>query len=474
MDTENTNGGGEIMLPAGMENNVYLNVKLFEQVQRASKVFAESTFVPDSFKRQLGNCVIALDMALKMNCHPLMLMQSMYIVHGRPGFEGKFIIALLNNSGRYNDPLEYEWKGERGKPSWGCRAFAVRKSTGKTVTGPWVDWEMVLAEQWNKDKPYRDGKGVQRSKWNTMPELMFIYRASSFFGKTNDPDLLMGMQTIDELEDAQTELVRQADGSYAAVQQSAEIGYKPAGKPGPDMYAVNAKPPNKAPEAAKEPDKTGQTEQQMDAAQGQMDFDDYGTAVDSPFEKSIWFHQRKGTPENGTGFAAWLKKNHDKMEGISSKTYNGMFEKYKTLYPDKTWPYNPSGYVLPDKESIEAYNWVKISGIDDITRADLAHPPEKVNSHIGDEPPQETEPPAEASDDVEKQEAETPLVETAAAQLLANMAKKHKREYLMIVRKQIPESVEQIYQWVELINELVVKHAQERQQGGPGGDDSKF
>ena len=48
---------------------------------------------------------------------------------------------------------------------------------------------MVKAEKWLQ----KNG-----SKWQTMPELMFHYRAASFFGRLYAPDILKGMHTIEE------------------------------------------------------------------------------------------------------------------------------------------------------------------------------------------------------------------------------------------------------------------------------------
>ena len=39
------------------------------------------------------------------------------------------------------------------------------------------------------------------SKWQTMEDLMLRYRAATFFGRLYTPDLLMGMQTKEELDD---------------------------------------------------------------------------------------------------------------------------------------------------------------------------------------------------------------------------------------------------------------------------------
>ena len=39
------------------------------------------------------------------------------------------------------------------------------------------------------------------SKWKTMPEQMFTYRAASFFARKYCPDVLMGLQTVEEVRD---------------------------------------------------------------------------------------------------------------------------------------------------------------------------------------------------------------------------------------------------------------------------------
>jgi hypothetical protein len=211
------------------EQSVWLNVAKFEQCQRVATMLSRADFVPAAFRNNVGNCMIALDLADRMKAHPIMLMQTMYVVHGKPGFEGKFVSALINNSGRYDGKLKYEWKGEKGKATWGCRAWSILKDSEERVNGPWVDWEMVRAEGWDKK---------QGSKWLTMPEIMFMYRAASFFGKAHDSDLLMGMSTLEELEDiGSQDLVRGPGGVYTTGTEA-----KPAG-----LYDVTQKTPEQKP-----------------------------------------------------------------------------------------------------------------------------------------------------------------------------------------------------------------------------------
>jgi hypothetical protein len=46
--------------------------------------------------------------------------------------------------------------------------------------------------------------GKAGSKWKTMPELMLQYRAAAFFGRLYCSDILMGMQTVEEVADITT------------------------------------------------------------------------------------------------------------------------------------------------------------------------------------------------------------------------------------------------------------------------------
>ena len=64
-------------------------------------MYTASTIVPEAYKGNVGNCVIALDMATRMGVNPLMVMQNLYIVKGNPSWSSKFLIATINMSGKY-------------------------------------------------------------------------------------------------------------------------------------------------------------------------------------------------------------------------------------------------------------------------------------------------------------------------------------------------------------------------------------
>ena len=165
----------------------------FELLQRMAKMFNESSLVPPQFKgkENFGNCVIAMNMAQRMNADPLMVMQNLYVVYGNPAWSSKFLIATFNQCGRFSS-IHYKETGKPNTDSWGCIAWAQELATGEVVEGPEVTIATAKAEGWYS----KNG-----SKWQSMPQQMLRYRAASWFIRTTAPELSMGLQTREEAED---------------------------------------------------------------------------------------------------------------------------------------------------------------------------------------------------------------------------------------------------------------------------------
>lgn len=162
----------------------------FAHIQRVAKMFSSSSLIPDTFKGNIANCTIALEMAHRMGANPMAVMQNLYIVHGKPGWSAQFIIACLNQCGKFS-PIRFRIIGDGDDKT--CTAWAKELESGETLEGPPVSIGMAKKEGWAT----KSG-----SKWQTMPDLMLRYRAATFFGRLYAPDLLMGMQSQDELIEA--------------------------------------------------------------------------------------------------------------------------------------------------------------------------------------------------------------------------------------------------------------------------------
>ena len=89
----------------------------FALMQRGATLLSSSTLVPSAYRAEIEekkygrvtgvkqnpnampNCVLALNMSQRMGADPLMVMQNLYIVDGRPAWSSQFIIAAINGTG---------------------------------------------------------------------------------------------------------------------------------------------------------------------------------------------------------------------------------------------------------------------------------------------------------------------------------------------------------------------------------------
>lgn len=221
----------------------FSNLQSFELTQRIAKMFASSALVPEAYRSRIKkrgrnnddefvenpeaipNCVIALNMAERLKADPLMVMQNLHIVEGRPSWSAQFMVAAANSCGRFTPikyrvtrgeerEVEYVVAGWRDKPGGAtgrdgralreryeetkkatvpdlrCVAYAHDKATGELLESPEVSIEMALHEGWYQ----RAG-----SKWQgPLREQMIRYRSATFFCRLYSPELLMGLPSTDE------------------------------------------------------------------------------------------------------------------------------------------------------------------------------------------------------------------------------------------------------------------------------------
>jgi len=178
----------------------------FEKLMEMATMLSKSTIVPVMYQNRPENCFIALDMASRMGISPMVIMQNLYIVLGKPSFSGSAMASMLRASKEFSN-VELNFVGEEGRDTWGAYVSAIRR--GKTIKGATVTIAIAKREGW---------LSKTGSKWLTMPELMLGYRANAWFVRTHCPELLMGMQVSDEVEDVYTEKVK-ATNPYEEVKK---------------------------------------------------------------------------------------------------------------------------------------------------------------------------------------------------------------------------------------------------------------
>ena len=173
------------------ESSIYQTTESFEFAQRQAKSLCESNLVPTDYRGQKGlsNCLVALEMSKRMNLSPLTVMQNLNVIHGRPSWSAAFIASQIMGCGRFKN-FDYIVSGKDDSLSVQCQA--IRLEDNKLVKGTAVTMKMARQEGWTKN-----------SKYSSMPELMLKNRSATFFGRQYIPDLLLGVQTSEEVVDIQ-------------------------------------------------------------------------------------------------------------------------------------------------------------------------------------------------------------------------------------------------------------------------------
>lgn len=166
-----------------------LDVGKFEQLQRAASLFSKSGLVPQTFKENPAACFVGLQLSAQLGVNPFMLFQRLYTVGNKIGIEAQLAIGIANQKKVFKGAIQYSFTGKGETRS--CTAKATLSSTGEQVEMT-VDWATVAAEGWNK----RNG-----SKWLTMPDLMFRYRSAMWLIRTYAPEVLLGLQSVEEMQD---------------------------------------------------------------------------------------------------------------------------------------------------------------------------------------------------------------------------------------------------------------------------------
>ena len=176
------------------EREILLVEREFALNQRRANMLAASTIAPKEYQGNIANCVIAMEMAKRLNTGELEIMQNLHIIHGRPSFSSAYLIARINTSGILKGRLKFRMTGEKGTDTYGCIAYGIDRETEEELTGTEVTIKMA------KDQGWWSKNG---SKWPVMTEQMLQYRAAAFWSRINAPDATMGMHTEEEVQDVE-------------------------------------------------------------------------------------------------------------------------------------------------------------------------------------------------------------------------------------------------------------------------------
>jgi hypothetical protein len=166
--------------------DVFSDPASFEHAQRVAKVFASSNLVPPHLKGQVADCLIAYQIARRLNEEPLTVFQNIYVVSGRPGWKTEYVIARANKAGVFKSRITWKPTGEGDNLA--VTASAVLADSGEVISVT-CDMKMARAEHWTKN-----------AKYTSMPEHMLRWRSAAMLIRLYAPEVMLGMPVIEELE----------------------------------------------------------------------------------------------------------------------------------------------------------------------------------------------------------------------------------------------------------------------------------
>lgn len=171
-----------------------LNAGVYNHLKLVATHFAQSQLIPKHFQGKPQDVFIALHMAHRMGADPVMVLQNLYVVHGTPGWSAKFIIAQANMSKVFKGRIKFRYEGDESpdvtKSTLKVTAYATMDDGSDDVVEASASMDMARAEGWTSNTKY---KGMQRQ--------MLSYRAATLLVRLYAPEVLMGVQVADEIED---------------------------------------------------------------------------------------------------------------------------------------------------------------------------------------------------------------------------------------------------------------------------------
>ena len=155
---------------------------------RQAKFLADSTLIPEKFRGRIGDVLVAIGIAKRLKISPFEVLNALVMIQGRATFSAQFIIALAHTRGPFKSRIQYKTEGQGEAISVSAFATMPDDSTAQAT----VTMETAKKEGWTRNPKYQ-----------SMPEHMLRYRAAIFLVRQYCPEILLGMQTKEEIEDVQ-------------------------------------------------------------------------------------------------------------------------------------------------------------------------------------------------------------------------------------------------------------------------------
>ena len=176
-----------------------------------AKMYSDAGLIPAHLRGKNAAIAVVCELADTREVDRFFALNNCYIVHDKVGFETKFYIGLLVNSGRIRGPLKYEFIEDKDPEKMGVTVSVVDSKSGETVSHTLL-WKTIVKSGW-----------AGKNTWSSDPRLMMKYRAAIQLIRTQYPDVMMGTYTKEELQEMED------DGAFLRESKSDTVDFPTGG-----------------------------------------------------------------------------------------------------------------------------------------------------------------------------------------------------------------------------------------------------
>lgn len=172
-------GGGGAMQPRNLG-----------EAMEFARILAGSGMVPDCYRKQPGNVLVAVQMGAELGLPPMQSIQNIAVVNGRPSLWGDGLLAVVIAHPECESVDEMDL-AEIG--AGGSATCVVKRRGHAPHAETFSIADAKAAGLWGKKGP-----------WSQYPNRMLQLRARGFACRNKFPDALRGIQSAEEARDIPT------------------------------------------------------------------------------------------------------------------------------------------------------------------------------------------------------------------------------------------------------------------------------
>lgn len=177
--------------------SLVLSDEAMRSVVRIADLMASGrTTIPKHLQNSQGDCFAVSLQAMQWGMNPFAVAQKTHLVNGTLGYEAQLVIAVLNSSPALATRLNFQWsenwqgingKSDKSQDHW-CCVWATLKGEAE----PRVLQVSMAQVGDNRNSP----------NWVSDPRQQLAYLAAKRWARLHAPDVILGVYTPDELQDA--------------------------------------------------------------------------------------------------------------------------------------------------------------------------------------------------------------------------------------------------------------------------------